>query len=173
MSGVPAPLRLGNWKLTVENWRPGSTPTTTAKGTITVELGSLKPWKSVPELEYSSGIGRYSTTFEMVRGWKDGVGAHLDLGIVNFGYKLRVNGTEVKASQTNTLVDIGPCLKAATNALGVEVAASLNNRPKNLHDIASRTLDCCGLLGSGGTSTTDGLGGAVTVTPCKVIVVHR
>jgi hypothetical protein len=170
--GVPAPVRLGPWRLTVEDWKPGNTPTTTAIGMVTVELGSLRPWTSVPELEHSSGVGKYTTSFEMERGWRDGVGAYLDLGIVNFGYRLRVNGTDVRSSQTNTTVDIGPYLKAGTNTLEVEIATSLNNRLKNLYNIAARTLDYYGLLGYGGTSATDGLGGVVTVTPYVETVVH-
>jgi len=56
VAGVPSPVALGNWKLKVEDWKPGSTPTTTAKSMIDVNLGDLKPWKNVPELQYSSGI---------------------------------------------------------------------------------------------------------------------
>jgi hypothetical protein len=172
VDAVPAALKLGNWKLKVEDWKPSDTPTTTSKTVIAVDLGDLKPWKNVPELQSSSGIGTYTTMFAMNKGWKDGVGAVLDLGIVNFGYKLTVNGVEVKAKQTNTAIDIGPYLKAGNNTVEVEVATTLNNRLKALYNVAARTVDSYGLIGSGGTSATDGLGGAVRVTPYVVTAIR-
>ena len=172
VSDVPSPLKLGNWKLKVEEWEPGSTPTETSKDIVNVDLGDLKPWSAVPSLQFSSGIGTYTTTFEMVKGSSDGVGAYLDLGIVNFGYRLRINGREVKASQTNTVIDIGPYVTAGNNTVEVQVATSLNNRRKNLYNIAGRAVDYYGLLGSGGTSAMDGLGGAVTVTPYVETVIQ-
>jgi len=172
VAGASSPIVLGNWKLKVEDWEPGPTATTTAKSIIDVNLGDLKPWKDVPELQYSSGIGTYTTTFDMVKGWKEGVGAVLNLGIVDFGYKLMIDGTEVKTNQENTAVDIGPYVKAGTNTVVVEVTTTLNNRLKKLYNVARRTDDHYGLIGSGGASATDGLGGTVTVTPYVVTVLQ-
>ena len=87
---------------------------------------------------------------------------------MNFGYKLKINGTEVKANQIDTVIDIGPYVKAGDNTVEVEVATTLNNKLKKLYDVSSRTLDYYGLIGSGGTSTKDGLGGVVTVTPYRI-----
>ena len=53
----------------------------------------------------------------------------------------------------------------------MEVTTTLNNRLKNLYNVERRTEDYYGLLGTGGTSATDGLGGVVTVTPYVVTVV--
>jgi len=172
IAAVPSPVTLGNWKLSVEDWRPGATPTTTAKSTINVDLGELKPWGAVPSLQFSSCIGTYSTAFDMSKGWKDGVGAIVDLGVVNFAYRLKINGTDVKCEQMNTKVDIGPYVKAGRNTIEVEVATSLNNRLKDLYNVTRRTIDYYGLIGSGGTSATDGLGGVVSVTPYVAAVVQ-
>ncbi len=171
VSGLLAPMNLSNWKLKVEDWKPGSTPTSTTKDLINVDLGDLKPWTSIPELKTSSGIGTYTTTFAMDKGWKEGFGAYLNMGIVNFAYKLKINGTEVKVNQINTLIDIGPYVKSGTNTVEVEVATTLNNRLKELYNVTRRTIDYYGLLGSGGTSAMNGLGGVVTVTPYVVTVI--
>jgi len=139
---------------------------------MNVDLGDLKPWRSVPELENSSGIGTYTATFRMDRGSEQGVGAYLNLGTVNFGYVLKINGREVKANQIGTVVDIGPYVKAGNNTVEVEVATTLNNKLKKLYDVSSRTLDYYGLIGSGGSSAKDGLGGVVTITPYVRLVVQ-
>jgi hypothetical protein len=164
-------MNLGNWKLKVEDWKPGSTLTTTSKEVINVALGDLKPWHKVLELQNASGIGTYTTSFTMPKGWNEGVGAYLNLGIVNFAYKLKINGKEVKTSQVNTLSDIGPYIKSGTNTIEVEVATTLNNRLKDLYNVTRRTVDYYGLLGSGGNSAIDGLGGVVTVTPYVVTLI--
>jgi hypothetical protein len=171
VAGLPAPMNLGNWKLKVEDWKPGSTLTTTSKEVINVDLGDLKPWNKVPELQNASGIGTYTTSFTMPKGWNEGVGAYLNLGIVNFAYKLKINGKEVKVSQINTLSDIGPYVKSGTNTVEVEVATTLNNRLKDLYNVTRRTVDYYGILGSGGNSAIDGLGGVVTVTPYVVTLI--
>ena len=106
------------------------------------------------------------------KGWVQGVGAYLNLGTVNFGYKLKINGTAVKANQINTVVDIGPYVKAGDNSVEAEVATTLNNKLKKLYEVSSRTLDYYGLIGSGGTSTQDGLGGVVTATLHGVFAVR-
>jgi hypothetical protein len=165
VDGVPSPINLSGWKLKVEDWNPGTTATSTAISVIKVDLGDLTPWRSVPELENSSGIGTYTATFKMDKGWEQGVGAYVNLGTVNFGYKLKINGTEVKASQIDTVVDIGPYVKVGDNTVEVEVATTLNNKLKKLYDVSSRTLDYYGLIGFGGMSTKDGLGGVVVVRP--------
>ncbi len=168
VADVPSSVELDNWMLMVEDWTPGDTPTTTKKEIIYIDLGDLKPWKSIDKLKSSSGIGTYSTAFEMEKGWDEGVGAYMDLGIVNFSYKLKINDKEVNASQINTRIDIGPFLKSGTNTVEVEIATTLNNRLKDLYNVERRTVDYYGLIGSGGTSTTDGLGGSVIVTPYVV-----
>ena len=170
--GVPPPINLSGWKLKVEDWNPGATVTSTAVSLMNVDLGDLKPWRSVPELENSSGIGTYTATFRMDRGSEQGVGAYLNLGTVNFGYVLKINGREVKANQIGTVVDIGPYVKAGNNTVEVEVATTLNNKLKKLYDVSSRTLDYYGLIGSGGSIAKDGLGGVVTITPYVRLVVQ-
>lgn len=165
IAGLSAPITLSNWKLKVEDWKPGNTPTETNKSTVEIDLGDLKPWHTIPALQNVSGIGTYSTTFSMDKGWEEGVGAYIDLGIVNFAYKLVINGEEIKSSQLNTRIDIGPYIKPGSNTVIIEVATTLNNRLKDFYSVAQRTIDYYGLIGSGGTSATNGLGGTVVVIP--------
>lgn len=150
VSGVPSPINLTGWKLKVEDWNPGTTATSTVLSIKDLDLGDLRPWRSVPALENSSGVGTYTATFHMDKGWEQGAGAYLNLGTVNFGYKLKINGTEVNANQIDTVVDIGPYVKTGNNTVEVEVATTLNNKLKKLYNVSSRTLDYYGLLGSGG-----------------------
>jgi alpha-L-rhamnosidase/Glycosyl hydrolases family 2, sugar binding domain len=172
VDAVPSPINLSGWKLKVEDWNPGATVTSTAQSIINVDLGDLRPWRSVQELENSSGIGTYTATFQMDKGWEQGVGAYVNLGTVNFGYKLKINGTEVKANQIDTVIDIGPYVKAGDNTIEVEVATTLNNKLKKVYDVSSRTLDYYGLIGSGSVSTNDGIGGVVTVTPYRIAAIR-
>nr|WP_319511106.1 glycosyl hydrolase [uncultured Draconibacterium sp.] len=168
---LPAPINLTSWNLSVEDWGPGTNPTSTAKTTINVQLDYLKHWGAIEELKNSSGIGTYSTTFEMGKAWDEGIGAYLDLGIVNYAYKLKINGSAIKVSQINTKVDIGSFLKSGKNTIEVEVSTTLNNRLKKLYDVTRRTDDFYGLIGSGSNSAIDGSGGSVKVIPYSIMVI--
>ena len=75
ISHVPAALDLTNapWHLAAEDWQPantyattfGAAATETRKTPVVLELNSLKPWPEIPALQNSSGIGAYSTTFDL------------------------------------------------------------------------------------------------------------
>ncbi len=141
---------LDGWKLIVESWTPGSSPSETAKTSYDVEIDSLMPWPEIEGLENVSGKGTYTTSFDMKEGWKDGTGAIIDLGDVNYSYRLWINDREVTASQTNTRIDIGPFLQKGENSVKVEVFTTLNNVIKGMSARTSRTTDPYGLLGNEG-----------------------
>lgn len=124
---VPAVRELTEWALEVEDWQPGSTPSTTRKIVTQRKLSALVPWLEVPGLEDVSGIGRYTTT--VVWDGKRGSGAYLDLGSVLGTFRVRVNGTRIAGTNPlDTVVDLGGALRSGRNVIEVEVASTLLNR---------------------------------------------
>ena len=154
-------ISLKNWTLEAECWGPGAEADTPSKEIVRVELDGLKPWTQIPELSHASGIGHYSTEVEI----KKGVGAVLDLGQVNYSWRVYVNGVEVPASQINSKVDISSQLRKGRNSIEVVVATTLNNRikamtppapqgqggPGGMRGRGGRTDDPYGLLGTDGS----------------------
>jgi hypothetical protein len=125
IADVPAPTTLSGWRLRVEDWRPGDSPTETTTVAHDVTLDALAAWPDIPELQDVSGIGRYSTTVRL-----DGVqGAYLDLGEVFDTARVTVNGRRLPpVDQVHPVVDVGPYLRPGLNTIEVEVATTLNNR---------------------------------------------
>ncbi len=149
-SSLPAPLNLSDsqWHLSVEDWRPandyattGATATATRKEFIDFDIEGLKPWPQIPRLKDVSGIGTYTTSFNLPAGWKTGIGARLDLGAVFDSFRLSVNGNEVTVNQISATVEVGPYLHGGSNTLVVRVATTLNNRLTSLDPtVAKRGL---------------------------------
>ncbi|MET0469176.1 MAG: glycosyl hydrolase [Aeromicrobium sp.] len=124
---VAAPRQLTSWSLEIEDWQPGSTPSTTRKVVTTRQLSALVPWLEVPGLEDVSGIGRYTTTID--GDGAKGSGAHLDLGSVLGSFRVFVNGKQVPGTNPlDTVVDLGDALRKGRNTVVVEVASTLLNR---------------------------------------------
>ena len=129
LSEVPDAWTLSEWQLSVEDWRPGDSPTETVTRRHELSLNELKPWTEISELEDVSGIGRYRTAVEISDGWTGGYGAYLDLGSVFDTFQVIVNGERLpSADQVNPVVDVGPYLKEGKNTIVVEMATTLNNR---------------------------------------------
>ncbi len=126
----PEPLTLDEWTLSVEAWGPGESASETSKVRLEeIRLDGLRPWTAIEGLEHVSGLGTYSTTFDVDGGGTAGHGASLDLGRTVDTVRIRVNGQVVgPVNLMNPVVDIGPYLTAGTNTLEVEVATSLANR---------------------------------------------
>jgi len=159
---------LDRWDLEVESWTPSTDYATSQKTMINVQMSPLKAWKDVPSLENVSGIGHYTASFDLEKGWENGCGAEIDLGIVNFSYVLCVNGKSVPVSQTNTRVDIGKYLVSGSNTVEVIVYTTLNNAIKAItpafkqesndpiqarFEFRGRTHDWYGLMGKDGIVT--------------------
>lgn len=126
---VPESFDIGDWKLTVESWRPHDTAgdlvrtetidgltttnrkTSTVKTPIEVELDTLTTWDNIPEIGKSvSGTGHYEATFD----WDADAasGAYLDLGeTLESSMEVWINGEKVggKVSTNPTKVakDVG------------------------------------------------------------------
>ncbi|MFG2004745.1 glycosyl hydrolase [Spirillospora sp. NPDC048911] len=123
---LPAPLTPARWRLKVEDFRPGATPTETEIVRHDLALDGLKPWPDIPELADVSGIGRYITTVDLDAAWR---GAYLELGEVFDTCRVTVNGRRLPpVNLFNPVVDAGPYLRRGTNTIEIEVATTLNNR---------------------------------------------
>ncbi|MEV6813582.1 glycosyl hydrolase, partial [Micromonospora sp. NPDC051296] len=126
---LPEPFALTSWDLEVEDWQPGVTPSETIKPIRRLSLDGLRAWPEIPELQDTSGVGRYRTTVDLGPSWTGGLGAYLDLGGVFDTYRVTVNGAALPPCDVlSTRVDVGPYLRAGRNTIEVEVATTLSNR---------------------------------------------
>ncbi len=126
---VPAAIPLDRWTLSVDDWQPGNTATTTTIVTHSLVLDTLLPWSQIPELADVGGIGRYRTTVTLPETWTSGMGALLRLGSVSDTCRVTVNGTQLApVDRLNPVVDLGGHLRHGTNTIEVEVATPLFNR---------------------------------------------
>jgi hypothetical protein len=135
---VPAARPLTSWQLEVEDWQPGSTPSTTRKIVTRRQLSVLAPWLEIPGLEDVSGVGRYTTAVDW-DGTK-GAGAHLDLGSVLGSFRVLVNGRRVPGTNPlDSVVDLGDSLRRGRNVIEVEVATTLLNRLRTAQPVVFGT----------------------------------
>ncbi|MFC8197622.1 glycosyl hydrolase [Streptomyces sp. NPDC057298] len=126
---VPEPMELASWRLRVQDWRPGASPTRTSVVDHELTLDALVPWSQIAELADVSGIGRYRTTVTLGRGWTGGHGARLELGTVTDTCRVTVNGHRLDpVDQIHPVVDLGGLLGRGPNVIEVEVATPLANR---------------------------------------------
>ena len=146
---TPIDLTATPWTLEVEDWTPahpydateGIAAAQTLKSPIHVALQGLKPWPEIEQLQHSSGIGTYVTTFEIPQNWARTNGALLSLGEICDSFELRVNGFRVPINQLSAEADIGAFLKVGSNKLTVRVATTLNNRLADIDgDVKARGL---------------------------------
>jgi hypothetical protein len=145
---IPAAIDLTNakWKLSAEDWQPASpygitlgvTRAETEKSPSTLNLDGLKPWPSIPELQFTSGIGTYVTDFDVPATWAEDDGAMLSLGEVFDSFTLTINGIPVLIDQLSAEVEIGQYLKAGRSTIAVRVATTLNNRLAKIDDTVSK-----------------------------------
>jgi hypothetical protein len=148
---VRDPIVPSSWELTVEDWQPGSSATSTVRPTKRVTLTALVPWSQVPGLEDVSGIGRYRTVVDLGRDWDDDRdGALLELGEVTDTFQVSVNGRRLApCDPLDTTVDLGHALRRGRNVIEVEVASTLLNRLRTVtpavYGVAAR--QAYGLLG--------------------------
>ena len=147
---VAPAMDLTSWTLAVEDWQPGASASETVKPVITVQLDALGPWSVIPQLQDSSGIGRYRTSIHLPATWGAQRGAVLDLGLVNDTFRVWVNGRRAPTNgPLRPQLDLGGLLRPGPNTIEVEVATSLINRLRtvtpSIYGIATR--QDYGLLG--------------------------
>ncbi|GAB2843444.1 glycosyl hydrolase [Actinocorallia aurea] len=120
---VPAPQRLDDWTLMVDDWHRGAD----GQREITrhsLDVDGLKSWADIPQLQDVSGVGTYTTTVRLGRA----EGAYLDLGQVTDTFEVTVNGQVLPADQVSRRIDLAGHLRAGTNTITVRVATTLRNR---------------------------------------------
>ncbi len=138
-------MTLAHWDLEVESFTgddtglPGIEHTLRTPydvGAVTDTGTGLPSWSQIhPDNGYSvdlrdvSGIGRYSTTVELERGWRQGQGALLDLGSATDSSSVRVNGKKLPPIDLQDIrhIDVGPYLEKGANEIEVTVATTLIN----------------------------------------------
>ncbi|MBP2651485.1 MAG: cell wall anchor protein [Firmicutes bacterium] len=147
---VPDAFNLNKWHLKVEDWRPGDKVTITEnansdingfyttteeyyktnKNIIESDLTKLKPWTKIAKIGNTvSGIGHYTTSFNLPKGWTGNNGAYLELGPIFETVSVYVNGKKMlPADLNNYKVDISDGLHEGKNAIEVIVTTTLNNR---------------------------------------------
>jgi hypothetical protein len=145
----PIDLTHARWHLLVEDWQPanpyattfGAAAAQTRKDHIELELDGLKPWPEIPALQNASGLGTYTTTFDLPATWTAANGAVLSLGEVFDTFLVTVNGRTISIDQISAEGDVGPYLKAGRNTIAVRVATTLNNRLAKIdEDVANRGI---------------------------------
>ncbi|MFF0723751.1 glycosyl hydrolase [Streptomyces sp. NPDC004134] len=124
VGALPPPLEPAGWHLRVE----GAVPDGEERHVL--RLDRLVDWRRIPRLRDTSGTGTYRTEFELDERWTgQGRGAYLELGRVEGGVRIRVNGRRVHpACVAPPRTDVGPHLRRGRNVLEIEVATTLKNR---------------------------------------------
>jgi hypothetical protein len=173
VSGAPASFTPQRWTLNVESWdRPTSGVDSLIQALTSIELsagtdGSLPSWLSINspvDLRTVSGLGTYSTSFELNNDWNTSLGAILDLGPNFQTYSVVVNGHEVQGEdQLDSRVDLGRYLVAGENTLEVRVSTTLRNAV-----LARATNPNRGGLPANTEPQPYGLVGPITITPYRV-----
>lgn len=137
------------WHLSAEDWQPlnpypatfGAPAAQTRKDRVELDLEGLKPWPEIPALQNASGLGTYTTTFDLPATWMGANGAILSLGEVFDTFTMTLNGKTIPIDQISAEGDVGPYLKAGHNTIAVRVATTLNNRLAKIDDdVANRGL---------------------------------
>ena len=119
-AAAPPPIDLTQvkWHLSAEDWQPanayaatfGAAAAQTRKDRIELDLDGLKPWPVIPAVQHVSGIGEYTTTFELPATWTASNGARLSLGEVFDTFRVIVNGQAIPIDQISAEGDIGPVI---------------------------------------------------------------
>ncbi|TYL51742.1 hypothetical protein FXB39_08185 [Nocardioides sp. BGMRC 2183] len=171
---APAPVDLtdATWQLEAEDWTPtapygtvGAAGAETTKTPVSLTLADgLKAWPDIPQLEWASGIGTYTTTLDLPQDWTPGNGAVISLGQVTDTVTLKVNGKQVPVNQLAATADLGGLLHAGANDLKVTVATTLQNRLAQLNPAT--------FYNTRGVQE-NGLVGPVVLTPYSVATVEH
>jgi hypothetical protein len=152
LTAMPAPIELGMWDLTVDDWQPaGPGQPSSAMHRVSRRFGAseLVPWTDRAEIRDAIGIGTYATDLVLPSSWRHADGAELRLGVVDGAFRVAVNGRPVGvADQLDASVDLGRRLRPGRNRVEVRVATTMINRVRAFQPaFASRPRQDYGLLG--------------------------
>lgn len=146
-AGVVELARIDEWSIQVESWDAGEPVVisedrglgyetrevrpTTAVTILRADSTTLAPWSELADVGLEvSGVGEYSSSFELERSPEAGERIVLDLGSTNGGLgAVVVNGRGQRGFDTShPVVDITDDVSVGRNDVTVRVASSLNNR---------------------------------------------
>lgn len=133
VSDVAQPVTLNRWHLSLESWEPanfdaeGNERFETSKTTYETDLDTIVPWSEMEKYKDVSGIGTYTTTISLDQPWTGGYNAVLDLGNIENGFEVFVNGEQVMANQITHTADLGGYLRQGDNEITVRVVSELIN----------------------------------------------
>lgn len=136
------PFELNQWHLSLESWTPTNpdylgvddvSRYDTTKTIYEIELGDIVPWSELEGYENVTGIGTYSTSFSLDEEWTGGTNAIIDLGTVQDGYELYVNGKQVLANEVTHQADLSGYLHIGENTVEVRVTSALINTLKDVY----------------------------------------
>lgn len=134
----PGATTLGPWNLTVQAYGPMLDHATVDPNITTINVGmlpQLAPWTKIPGIEHVSGIGTYSTNFNVST--DNSTSIMLDFGPVLHTVKAWLNGKKVPAiDPTNPIVEVLKLVQNGNNFMKVEVTTSLFNSVKENIDNA-------------------------------------
>ncbi|KAM0545310.1 hypothetical protein ACHAO7_008450, partial [Fusarium culmorum] len=127
-------IDISNWNLTLESWVPGPDETKSASVKKAMDLGiqkTLKPWSEISGAQNVSGVGTYTTTFQVPQvPSKDSI-AVLQFGSVLNTIQAWVNDKQLPAIDIyDAQVDVSDYLASGSNTIRVEVASTLFNAVK-------------------------------------------
>ncbi|MCD7950046.1 MAG: hypothetical protein LUG12_07300 [Erysipelotrichaceae bacterium] len=126
-SSIDYEITLDNWTLTVESWTKGDTVLDTDKTEINIgELEELTTWDNIEGLENVSGIGTYTTSFN-IEDYNESESIYIHLGKINDAYGVTINGTEVIVDQASGDCEISKYLNQGNNIIEITIATSLLN----------------------------------------------
>lgn len=173
VQGIASAIALNNWTLKAQTWTPGENEYTTVK-TDLAEFpvvagadGVLPSWREITapsNLTRNSGIGTYTTTFQLPAGWNEADGGYLNLGAVLDSATVTVNGEDVKVNQSDrSRIDVGQTLRPGANTLTIRVATTMFNAVRSTGDSNYQSPDW----------QRTGLMGPVVLTPYRDIDLPR
>lgn len=140
-----APIQLNDWNLQIESWTKGNNPTSMKKEIINVgKLEKLVAWNQIKNLQKVSGIGTYTTAFNLEKNF----GAELQLQGAKDTIQVKVNGQIVALDPIEGRVDISKFAVEGKNNLEIKVASTLLNALLKENTDDKREIDNYGLFGN-------------------------
>jgi len=137
---APEAAAIENWNLVVHKWLPVDLEDNTvdpwnhqvidsAAYTLPNTDEAMVGWAAIDDenLAKVMGVGEYTATLTLEKGWAEGQGAVLNFADVSDTMGLTVNGHEVPVNQIDKDTDIGPWLVAGENTIVIKTTTAAGN----------------------------------------------
>ncbi|MBD5780414.1 alpha-L-rhamnosidase [Pelagicoccus sp. NFK12] len=122
-------LPLRNWKLSVESWLPGDSPSSTRKEVASIPLEHPQPWSEIETFANDSGIGTYECTFDASEEMANSPRAGLMWEEAFDTLRISLNGkTLPPCNLLRNTTQLKGFLVEGTNTLRIETSSTLINR---------------------------------------------